>query len=161
MGADTTKRGVVGAPMDAVPVRDPEPPDVRLQAWRPLPAGDIATIRARVAGRYAGCVVRVVARHDELLSGLSRYTVECVRYPFGAGVETPYGGADPAGQHEGSRLDVSRFELLRPSRLALGLVRQFDRRHRDADAEQRAADRLMDAAEWVRAVARGVEVVHG
>lgn len=136
--------------------------DLRIEAWRPLAVGEVARVRARCAGAWAGSVVRVVERHDDLISGMGRYTVEAIRYPFGATVDAPMGGADGADQHEGSRFDVIRAELSKPTAHERSIARTYLRRlDTAADLAERISDRRMDAADWIRAVTSPREVVHG
>lgn len=114
--------------------------DIRLQAWRPLQVGTYVKIGKRKAGAYSGCLVRVIARHDDLLSGMGRYTVEIVA-PHPLAKDAPLRGHDPAGQYAGSRLDVCRYELVKASNSdGLGLARMLAKRSREDVADDRDRD---------------------
>lgn len=84
--------------------------DRRLEAWRPIKVGAVAQIRRGCVGDHQGCMVVVVARHDSLISGVSRYSVEVIPWEDWS-VPAPWMGLDASRQHRGARLDVCRYEL--------------------------------------------------
>jgi D-mannonate dehydratase len=55
-------------------------------------------------------MVVVVARHDNSVSGTSRYNVEVIPWEDWS-IPAPWMGLDAAKQHRGARLDVCRYEL--------------------------------------------------
>lgn len=84
--------------------------DRRLEAWRPIKVGAVAQIRKGCVGPHQECMVVVVARHDNAISGMSRYNVEIIPWEDWS-VQAPWMGLDAAMQHRGARLDVCRYEL--------------------------------------------------
>ncbi len=84
--------------------------DRRLEAWRPIKVGAVAQIRKGCVGPHQGCMVVVVARHDNSVSGTSRYNVEVIPWEDWS-IPAPWMGLDAAKQHRGARLDVCRYEL--------------------------------------------------